>query len=80
MSVGIVMLVHTALGRAEQVARHWTRAGCPVVIHVDSMVPRRVYDGFVRSLADEPNVGSPSVIAANGAPGGWWRRARMPRS
>ncbi len=56
MSVGIVMLVHTALGRAEQVARHWTRAGCPVVIHVDSMVPRRVYDGFVRSLADEPNV------------------------
>ncbi|MBY6003810.1 beta-1,6-N-acetylglucosaminyltransferase [Salipiger bermudensis] len=56
MSVGIVMLVHTALGRAEQVARHWTKAGCPVVIHVDSMVPRKVYDGFVRSLSDEPDI------------------------
>jgi hypothetical protein len=56
MSVGIVMLVHTAFDRAEQVARHWTRAGCPVVIHVDSMVPKTIHDGFVRSLADEPNV------------------------
>ena len=25
MSVGIIMLVHTAFGRAEQVARHWAR-------------------------------------------------------
>ncbi|MDU8910188.1 beta-1,6-N-acetylglucosaminyltransferase [Aestuariicoccus sp. MJ-SS9] len=52
MSVGIVMLVHTALGRAEQVARHWARAGCPVVIHVDKIVPRRVYNDFVAGLAD----------------------------
>ncbi len=29
MSVGIVMLVHTALNRAEQLARHWSVAGCP---------------------------------------------------
>ncbi|WP_417720580.1 beta-1,6-N-acetylglucosaminyltransferase [Salipiger sp.] len=56
MSVGIVMLVHTALGRAEQVARHWMRAGCPVVIHVDSMVPKRIYDIFVTALSDEPDV------------------------
>ena len=56
MSVGIVMLVHTAFDRAEQVARHWTRAGCPVVIHVDSMVPETIHDDFVRCLADEPNV------------------------
>ena len=33
--VGVIMLVHTALGRAVQVARHWARAGCPLVIHAD---------------------------------------------
>ncbi|MBD3665297.1 glycosyl transferase [Sulfitobacter sp. TSTF-M16] len=50
------MLVHTALARAEQVARHWSAAGCPVVIHVDKGVPRRTYDTFVTSLGDLPKV------------------------
>ncbi|MBO9407199.1 glycosyl transferase [Shimia sp. R9_1] len=52
MSVGILMLVHTALDRAEQVARHWANAGCPVVIHVDKKVPRKTYDRFVESCSD----------------------------
>ncbi len=56
MSVGIVMLVHTALGRAEQVARHWASAGCPVVIHVDRNVPRKTHDAFVQALSDLPDV------------------------
>lgn len=56
MSVGIVMLVHTALGRAEQVARHWSVAGCPVVIHVDGAVPRKTYNRFVKALEDVPTV------------------------
>ncbi len=56
MTVGIVMLVHTALGRAEQVARHWSAAGCPVVIHVDKGVPRRTYDAFVNAMADRKDV------------------------
>ncbi|MEP5731659.1 MAG: beta-1,6-N-acetylglucosaminyltransferase [Sulfitobacter sp.] len=56
MTVGIVMLVHTALGRAEQVARHWSAAGCPVVIHVDKMVPRKTYDAFVETLTDLKDV------------------------
>ncbi|WP_433990115.1 hypothetical protein SuNHUV7_14110 (plasmid) [Pseudoseohaeicola sp. NH-UV-7] len=56
MSVGIVMLVHTALGRAEQVARHWAAAGCPVVIHVDKNVAHSAYNSFVQSLADVPHV------------------------
>jgi hypothetical protein len=56
MTVGIVMLVHTALGRAEQVARHWSAAGCPVVIHVDKGVPRRTYDAFVASLHNVKDV------------------------
>ena len=34
--LGIVMLVHTALHRAGQVARHWTAVGLSQsVIHVD---------------------------------------------
>lgn len=56
MSVGIAMLVHTALGRAEQVARHWARNGCPVVIHVDRKVGRSAHARFVASLADLDNV------------------------
>jgi hypothetical protein len=56
MSVGIVMLVHTALNRAEQAARHWASGGCPVVIHVDKSVDRKVYNAFTKSLADVPNI------------------------
>lgn len=56
VSVGIVMLVHTALNRAEQVARHWTAAGCPVVIHVDKSVPRATYRAFEKKVSDDPNI------------------------
>ncbi|MGB7242205.1 MAG: beta-1,6-N-acetylglucosaminyltransferase [Sulfitobacter sp.] len=56
MSVGIVMLVHTALGRADQVVRHWAASGCPVAIHVDKNVEKSAHDRFVRRLSDVPNV------------------------
>ncbi|MGH1423769.1 MAG: beta-1,6-N-acetylglucosaminyltransferase [Pseudooceanicola sp.] len=56
MTVGIVMLVHTALNRAEQVARHWAAAGCPVVIHADTNVPRKTFNAFRASLADVKDV------------------------
>ncbi len=56
MSVGIVMLVHTALDRAEQAARHWAAAGCPVVIHMDAAVPQQVFAEFSQSLSDMPSV------------------------
>ncbi|MFN3208152.1 MAG: beta-1,6-N-acetylglucosaminyltransferase [Roseovarius sp.] len=52
MSVGIVMLVHTAFDRAEQVARHWAAAGCPLVIHADRNVPNATYRKFVEALSD----------------------------
>lgn len=52
MTVGVVMLVHTAFDRAEQVARHWAAAGCPVVIHVDKAVKTDRYDRFVQTLSD----------------------------
>ncbi len=35
MSFGVVLLCHTALDRAAQVARAWAQNGCPVVIHLD---------------------------------------------
>ena len=56
MSVGIIMLVHTAFGRAEQIARHWAASGCPIVIHADKSVPRKTYANFKAALADMPDV------------------------
>ncbi len=55
-TLGFVMLVHDALDRAKQVARHWARAGCPIVIHVDSCVDQDTYDDFVASVRDLPHV------------------------
>lgn len=52
MTLGVVMLVHTGFDRAEQMVRHWTNAGCPVVIHIDSNVSRANHDHFVAALAD----------------------------
>ena len=52
MSVGFIMLCHTALRRAAEVARHLARAGCPVVIHVDRRVARAEYDDLVARVAD----------------------------
>ncbi len=56
MSVGFVMLCHTALDRAAEVARHWAERDCPVVIHVDKRVKAKAYDGLVSALADLGNV------------------------
>lgn len=50
MSLGIIMLVHDAFERAEQVARHWVKNGCPVVIHVDKNVDRKSYLAFRAAL------------------------------
>ena len=56
MSVGFVMLCHTALHRAAQVARHWAERECPVVIHVDKRVSDKAFIGLKNDLADLPNV------------------------
>ena len=56
MSVGFIMMCHTALGRAAAVARHWAGRNCPVVIHVDKRVKPRAYDKLVSDLADLQNV------------------------
>ncbi|MEZ5777219.1 MAG: beta-1,6-N-acetylglucosaminyltransferase [Paracoccaceae bacterium] len=56
MSVGFIMMCHTALDRAAQVARFWAEGGCPVVIHVDRRVSGTEYDGLIAALADLGNV------------------------
>ncbi|UWQ10948.1 beta-1,6-N-acetylglucosaminyltransferase [Aliiroseovarius crassostreae] len=56
MKLGVVMLVHDTLDRAEQLVRHWSAHGCPVVIHVDKRVKRRTYAGFVNAVRDLENV------------------------
>ncbi|HCE71076.1 beta-1,6-N-acetylglucosaminyltransferase [Ruegeria pomeroyi] len=53
-TVGIVMLVHTALDRAQQVAQHWTASGCPVVIHVDRKVSRKTFKAFHDACVKDP--------------------------
>ncbi|WP_415183478.1 beta-1,6-N-acetylglucosaminyltransferase [Phaeovulum sp.] len=56
MTVGFVMMCHTALDRAAQVARYWASNGAPIVIHVDKRVNRPDYTAMVRALADLPNI------------------------
>ncbi|OUD09640.1 glycosyl transferase [Marivivens niveibacter] len=54
--VGVVMLVHTALHRAEQVIRHWVAGDCPVLVHVDANVKSEEFDRFKSSVSDLPTV------------------------
>ena len=78
-SVGIVMLIHTALHRAEQVARHWLAAGCPVVLHVDRNVAEADFNAFRDRFLDHPQVvfsdrhrcewGTWGIVAASQAAG-----------
>lgn len=56
MTIGIVILVHDALDRAEQVAKHWSSHGCPVVIHVDKQVVGKGYTRFHKRLSRIKNV------------------------
>ncbi|WP_095587731.1 beta-1,6-N-acetylglucosaminyltransferase [Actibacterium ureilyticum] len=56
MTVGFVMLVHTALDRAAQVARFWAESGCPVVLHADARVPHKAYGRLVDDLRGLENV------------------------
>jgi hypothetical protein len=55
-TVGFVMLCHTALNRAAEVARHLAERDCPVVIHVDKRVSRQDFSGLQKALADLDNI------------------------
>lgn len=55
-ALGIVMLVHNSLDRAQQLARHWAAAGCPVVIHIDKSVPSEEVTQFKNEMSDVPDL------------------------
>lgn len=54
--LGFVMLVHTALHRAVQVAKRIADAQSPLVIHVDTSVSPADYAQFTNDLSDCPNI------------------------
>ena len=56
MSVGFVLLAHTALDRAGQVARHLATAGSPVVIHVDKRTSSTEFHALVEQVSDLTNI------------------------
>ncbi len=55
-TVGFVMICHTALDRAAQVARHWAERDCPVVIHVDKRVSAKSFKWLQTALSDLGNI------------------------
>jgi hypothetical protein len=56
VTLGVVLLCHSALDRAAQVARHWAAAGCPVVIHLDLRATEADRTGLAAALGDLPDV------------------------
>ncbi len=56
MSVGIILLCHTALDRAAEVARFWAAAGSPVVIHLDARAGGDAAARFLNGFDDQPLV------------------------
>lgn len=75
MTLGVVMLVHTALHRAETVAQRWTDAGCPVVIHADGRMRDAKFEAFRQRMSSNPLIrfcpryrcdwGTWSIVAAS---------------
>ena len=51
MSIGMALLVHDHLNRAEALVRALNGAGCKVAIHVDGKVPDAEYAAFYQSVS-----------------------------
>ncbi len=56
VSVGFILLAHTALDRAGQVARHLASDGAPIVIHIDKRTPSVEFHALVEQVSDLTNV------------------------
>ncbi|NND22129.1 MAG: glycosyl transferase [Silicimonas sp.] len=56
MTVGFIMLTHTALDRAAEVAKAIAAEGCPVVIHVDRRTDQADFDGLADAVSATPTV------------------------
>lgn len=56
MTLGFVMLVHSAFNRAEEVARYFATNDCPVMIHVDGKVRPRQFKAFRARFQNDPMI------------------------
>ena len=56
MSLGILMLVHSDLERAAQVARQWAKNGDPAVFHVDLKVSDADQRELKKAVSDLDNI------------------------
>ncbi len=56
MTLGVILLIHNALDRVEQVARHWASHGVPVVIHADARMSKSRYQMLIDGLSDLSNI------------------------
>lgn len=55
-AVGFVMLCHTALHRAGEVARYWADRDCPVVIHVDKRTDPAEFEALCTAVEGYANI------------------------
>ena len=63
MSVGFVMLAHTALHRAAQVAEVIAETGNPLIIHVDARTGDNAFEAFKNKVSGLPGVSlSPRIV------------------
>lgn len=56
VKLGVILLVHTALERAAQVARVWANAGCDVIVHLDKKNPDSDLSFLQSQLQDLQNI------------------------
>ena len=72
--IGIIILAHTALNRVEQSAKFWSRAGCPVVIHVDELPPMLNLPHWKLPCETIQMYCFAQDIAVHGVDGNWYRQ------
>ena len=56
-SLGIIILVHQSLERAAQVAEFWTKANCPVVLHLDQRITHEDISSLKEKLSGNSLIG-----------------------
>lgn len=56
-SLGIIILVHQSLERAAQVAEFWTKANCPVVLHLDQRITHEDISALKEKLSGNSLIG-----------------------
>ena len=76
--LGVILLVHTALERAAQVARVWANAGCDVIVHLDKKIPTAIYHFFSPSCRIFRIYNFRIALIVIGVLGGWLQQPKPP--